>query len=70
MPDQLHDLVYGQAAHRYRTDPAFHQIVDVLTKAIEEMHLTPGEVREAAMLAAIHFEMRNPSIRYYMREID
>lgn len=43
---------------RYQTDPHFHMLVDVLTNAIAQAQYTPSELREAALLAAIHYEMR------------
>ena len=38
------------------TDPMFHRVVDVLLRLIEEAQLTPGETREAAVLASIFYE--------------
>ena len=46
---------------RYMNDATFHAYVDMMRKAIVELHLTPGEVREAAMLAAIIEEERRPA---------
>jgi hypothetical protein len=43
---------------RYRDDPAFRQVVDMLEFVIVDARLTPLEVRQAAMLAAINYEMR------------
>jgi hypothetical protein len=43
---------------RYRTDPAFRNLVDMLYLQIHEAKYTPTEVREAAMLAQILYEER------------
>lgn len=41
---------------RYRRDPAFHHLVDVLFQQIMVSNFTPTELREAVMLAAIKYE--------------
>ena len=43
---------------RYETDPAYHQMVQAMEGMIEQCHFTPSELREMAILAAIHVEMR------------
>jgi hypothetical protein len=45
---------------RYRSDSHFHVLVDSLESLIAHAKMSPTEVREAAMLACIHYEMRNP----------
>lgn len=45
--------------YRYRTDATFHTLVDSLEALLIHAHLTPSEIREAAMLAAIHHEERS-----------
>lgn len=45
---------------RYETDTMFAQVVDIMTQVIEHAQLTPSEIRDAATLACIHYEMRNP----------
>lgn len=45
------------AEERYRHDPVFHQLVDAVYAAIVEKKYTPSEVRDAAMLAALKYEM-------------
>jgi hypothetical protein len=47
------------AKYRYQTDPVFHRLVDVLYNAINTMQLSPSEIRDAAMFAAIMFEERH-----------
>ena len=49
------------AAERFKTDPTFRTIVDVLYHLLEEqdergIQYTPTEMREAAMLAAMMYE--------------
>jgi hypothetical protein len=36
----------------------FRKVVDTLEALIHDAHLTPSEIREAAVLAATHYEMR------------
>ena len=45
---------------RYRHDAAFHAVVDALSRLIEDMQLSPSEVREAAMYAVYRSEVRRP----------
>ena len=45
------------AEERYHHDPHFRVLVDAIYAAIVEMKYTPTEVRDAAMLAAIKYEM-------------
>ena len=47
---------------KYMNDPLYHRVVETLTHLIIDCKMTPGEVREAAMLASIHYEMRNVRI--------
>ena len=44
---------------RYNEDPMIHNFVDMMERAIEELQITPSEIRECAMLAAIRYEMAN-----------
>ena len=48
------------AKDRYRTDPVFHRLVDILRGILHENQATPSELREALMLAAYIEEMENP----------
>ena len=41
---------------RYLSDPTFNRVVNYFEKLIHEAQLTPSEIREAAMLACIHYE--------------
>lgn len=43
--------------YRYQNDPMIKALVDRLVSAIENLELTPSEVRECAMLAAVRHEM-------------
>jgi hypothetical protein len=42
---------------RYEYDAQFRQLVDTLTSFIVNCQFSPSELREAAMLAAIRYEM-------------
>jgi hypothetical protein len=46
--------------YRYLNDPFIHALVDSLEQYINALQLTPSEIRECAMLAAIHYEQRRP----------
>lgn len=50
----------GSVEHRYMNDAAFHQLVRVIEQVLENVDLTPSEVREAAMYACIRFEQFHP----------
>lgn len=42
---------------RYQNDAAFKAMVDVLFCHIDQLHLSPSEIREAAMFAVYKHEM-------------
>lgn len=44
--------------YRYREDVKFRQLVDMFEAYIHNVDFTPSELREAAMLAAVHYEQR------------
>lgn len=46
------------AEERYHRDPMFHALVESLYAAIDNLQLTPTEIREAAMLAQLKYEQR------------
>lgn len=48
---------FKKLEERYRNDATFHAMVNALYQQIELLNLTPSEIREAAMFAAIKFEM-------------
>jgi hypothetical protein len=43
---------------RYLHDAEFKALVDMVHSMIDRLQYTPSEIRDAAMLAAIHYEMR------------
>lgn len=45
------------ARDRYRSDAAYKNLVDMLHHQIRTHQFTPAEVREAAVLASIDYEM-------------
>lgn len=51
---------------RYHRDAMFRALVDTLELHIEQARYTPTELREAALLAAIHYEMRKPPRPIYL----
>ena len=56
------------ADERYLRDPAFHQLVDLIEQWVATQQYTPTEVREAAMLAALHYEYRTIRPRFMHRD--
>lgn len=44
---------------KFMNDPEYHQLVVLLESFIERAQFTPSELREAAVLACINYEMRN-----------
>ena len=57
---------------KYENDTQYHQIVDVIEHLLHDAQFSPSEVREAAVLACIHFEMRTvhrfQSINYKVKD--
>lgn len=49
---------YQSPEARYTKDPQFKMMVDMMETYIHRATYSPSELREAAMLASIHFEMR------------
>ena len=47
------------AQDRYESDSNFHMLVDALESQIHACHYTPSELREAALLASIHYELHS-----------
>lgn len=47
---------YLQAKHIYENDAGFHALVDVMVSMIDKLQLTPSEIRQAAMFAAMRYE--------------
>ncbi len=45
---------------RYKHDAQFKMLVDTLYKMIKDVQFTPTEIREACLLAQIHYEYDNP----------
>jgi hypothetical protein len=52
--------------YRYNHDPMIKSLVDSLEHSIRDLQFTPSEIRECAMLAAIHYEQK----RTYSNIID
>lgn len=51
---------------KYRNDVDYHMLVDMIENFIHQAKYTPSEIREAAILACIHYEMRRPIERVFM----
>ena len=50
---------------RYEQDPIYRKLVDGIEALIHQAQFTPSEVREAAVMACIHYEMRYGLRHYY-----
>ena len=50
--------------YKYQTDTMFKNLVDYMESFIQKGDFTPSEVREASMLASIHYEMMTPRRMY------
>lgn len=44
---------------KYMNDPEYYNLVNVMESFIERAHYTPSELREAAILACINYEMKH-----------
>lgn len=53
--------IYATPEERYRNDDTYRHVVDMLESIVHRAELTPYEVREASVLACIHYEQRNLS---------
>ena len=49
-------MIRQSIEQRYLHDPQIRALVDSLESQIEQLNFTPSEIRECAMLAAIHHE--------------
>lgn len=59
---------YHDARERYRHDPVYHHVVNAMFQLMLDLHLTPGEVRDAAALAAIKFEQERHRMDLFDRQ--
>lgn len=58
----MNEGLFTRSEDRYRHDPVFHSLVDLLSSFLEENAMrqwTPTELREAVMLAACQYEYRH-----------
>lgn len=53
---------------KYNNDPAYRRLVMTMESLIAGAEFTPSEIREAAMLACIHYEMRYVSNKIVYRD--
>jgi len=51
---------------KYENDPEYNRLVTLFESLIHEAKFTPSEIREAALLACINYEMQRSSRPYYM----
>lgn len=56
---------------RYLNDNQFRHLVDYMENFIHQAQFTPSELRDAAMLGAIHYEMKTVRPRHFsLLELD
>jgi len=44
---------------RYLSDPMFYQFTNMLESFLHKAEFTPSEIRECAILACIHYELKS-----------
>ena len=50
---------------RYETDPYYKRLTDLIENFLQTAEFTPSEVRECAVLACIHYEMKHCFNHFY-----
>ena len=63
------ETTYYDAKDRYLNDPLFHNLVDLLMAHMIQHKYTPGELRDAAFIAALNFEAMHVRELYRHGEI-
>lgn len=53
-------------ANKYHCDPEFRRLVDTLESVIHSARYTPSEIREAAVMASINYEMKHVGRTIYL----
>ena len=53
---------------RYENDPQYKQLCDLIENFLTQARFTPSEVRECAVMACMHFEMRH-GFRNYLQSV-
>lgn len=53
---------------RYDNDPTYRNMVDIMESMLVAYQFTPSEMREMAIMASMHFEMRY-GIRNYFQSV-
>jgi hypothetical protein len=61
------ETTYHDCRHRYENDPLFHNLVDLLLAHAMQHKYTPGELRDAAFMAALRYEEITVQGRYFVR---
>jgi hypothetical protein len=61
-----HALARVSPEDRYRRDPMFRSLVDMVEHLIEQAQYTPTELREAVTLACIRYESRRRPEPFYI----
>ncbi len=56
--------LFQDCERSYREDPSYATLIHVLQGFLEQMALTPAELRAAAVYAAYLFEARRPKLHF------
>lgn len=67
--DCIEEKKYISAQTRYHHDPVFNRMVKMMVNAMDELQLTPTEIREAAGLAALLFYQKHPQMPFIQKEV-
>ncbi len=53
---------------RYENDPQYKRLCDMIESFLHQAQFTPSEVRECAVMACIHYEMKY-GFRHYLQSV-
>lgn len=53
---------------RYENDSQYKQLCDLIESFLHQARFTPSEVRECAVMACIHYEMKH-GLRNYLQSV-
>lgn len=60
---------FQNAEKRYREDPHFKAIVEMLINSVDQLSFTPGDLRQMAVFAEYLWQMRNSKTVFYPSDL-